>query len=140
MSYIYLFTWICIMLSVRMVVGPGIGSALYSNVMQHRQQHYVTMLAQDFDRTDTQTAADYDRTAYGMRMQGCSGTAAENVAAMSVKGKVQVQATLSAIKEMSGWTFYGCMISMLSVLFYPYRKRNLSAWHDSIPNRSLKRR
>lgn len=140
MPYKYLSTWICIMLSVRMVVGPGIGSALYSNVMQHRQQHYVTMLAQDYDRTDTQTAADYDRTAYGMRMQGSSGTDAENVAAMSVKGKVQVQATLSAIKEMSGWTFYGCMISMLFVLIYPYRKRNLSAWHDSNPNRSLKRR
>ena len=42
------------------------------------------------------------------------------MAAISAKGKVQVQATLSAVKEMSGWTFYGCMISMLFVLVYPY--------------------
>ena len=49
------------------------------------------------------------------------------MAAISAKGKVQVQATLSAVKEMSGWTFYGCMISMLFVLVYPYRKRKLSA-------------
>lgn len=113
-----------------MVIGPGIGSALYSNVLQHRQQHYVTMFAQDIDRTDTQSASSYDQTAQGMRWQGRSETEAENIAAMSAKGKVQVQATLSAVKEMSGWTFYVCMISMLFVLIYPYRKRNLSAWRD----------
>lgn len=128
MPYKYLSTWICIMLSVRMVIGPGIGSALYSNVLQHRQQHYVTMFAQDVDRTDTQTASSYDQTP-GMRWQGRSETEAENMAAMSAKGKVQVQATLSAVKEMSGWTFYGCIISMLFVLIYPYKKK-LSAWRD----------
>lgn len=31
------------------------------------------------------------------------------MAALSTKGRVQVQATLAAVKEMSGWTFYGCM-------------------------------
>ncbi len=35
---------------------------------------------------------------------------AQNMAAMSAKGKVQVQATLITIKEMAGWTFYGCLI------------------------------
>lgn len=72
MPYKYLSTWICIMLSVRMVIGPGIGSALYSNVLQHRQQHYVTMFAQDVDRTDTQTASSYDQTLQGMRWQGAA--------------------------------------------------------------------
>ena len=118
------------MLSVRMVIGPGIGSALYSNVLQHRQQHYVTVFAKDIDRVDTLAAATYDQTAYGMRLQGRSETEAENMAAMSAKGKIQVQATLSAVKEMSGWTFYGCMLSMLFVLIYPYKKRKLSAWRD----------
>ena len=130
MPFKYLSTWICIMLSVRMVIGPGIGSALYSNVLQHRQQHYVTVFAKDIDRVDTQAAATYDQTAYGMRLQGRSETEAENMAAMSAKGKIQVQATLSAVKEMSGWTFYGCMLSMLFVLIYPYKKRKLSAWRD----------
>ncbi len=130
MPFKYLSTWICIMLSVRMVIGPGIGSALYSNVLQHRQQHYVTVFAKDIDRVDTQAAATYDQTAYGMRLQGRSETEAENMAAMSAKGKIQVQATLSAVKEMSDWTFYGCMLSMLFVLIYPYKKRKLSAWRD----------
>ena len=60
MPFKYLSTWICIMLSVRMVIGPGIGSALYSNVLQYRQQHYVTVFAKDIDRVDTQAAATYE--------------------------------------------------------------------------------
>lgn len=127
MPYKYLSTWICIMLTVRMALGPGIGTALYTNVLQNRQQYYVTRFAHDMDRVETQTAASYDQTVRGMRYQGKSETEAENMAAISTKGKIQVQATLSAVKEMSGWTFYGCMISMLFVLVYPYRKRKLSA-------------
>ena len=128
MPFKYLSTWICVMLSVRMVIGPGVGAALYSGVLQNRQQHYVTMFAQDVDRVDTQSASAYDQTAYGMCLQGRSQAEAETMAAMSAKGKVQVQATLSAVKEMAGWTFYGCMASMLFVLIYPYKKRKLSAW------------
>ncbi len=127
MPYKYLSTWICIMLTVRMVIGPGIGTALYTNVLQQRQQYYVTCFAQDVDRVELQAAASYDQTVKGMRYQGKSETEAENMAALSAKGKLQVQATLSAVKEMSGWTFYGCMLSMFFVLIYPYRKRELSA-------------
>ena len=127
MPYKYLSTWICIMLSVRMVLGPCVGTALYTNVLQHRQQNYITRFAHDVDRVEVRNAASYDQTVRGMRYQGKSETEAENMAAISTKGKVQVQATLSAVKEMSGWTFYGCMISMLFVLVYPYRKRKLSA-------------
>ena len=62
MPYRYLSTWICIMLTVRMVIGPGIGTALYTNVLQERQQHYITRFAQDTDRTHLQAAASYDQT------------------------------------------------------------------------------
>lgn len=88
------------------------------------------MFAQDVDRINPQSAADYDQTVNGMRWQGRSETEAEHMAATSTKGKIQVQATLSAVKEISGWTFYGCIISMLFVLIYPYKKRELSAWRE----------
>ena len=61
----------------------------------------------------------------GMKMQGKSVTEAENMAAMSLKGKVQVQATLTAIKEMAGWTFYGCLVCAGMVLAVPWTKRKL---------------
>ena len=125
MPYRYMSTWVCIMLTVRMIIGPSIGSALYSNVLQERQQHYVTRFAQDFDRMDSKTAADYQRTVQGMMYQGKSETEAQQMAAMSLKGKVQVQATLTAVKEMAGWTFYGCMICAGVILLVPWRKKRL---------------
>ena len=50
---------------------------------------------------------------------------AHNMAAMSVKGRIQVQATLSAVKEMAGWTIYAGVICMIFVLVVPYPKRKL---------------
>ena len=50
---------------------------------------------------------------------------AQNMAAMSTKGKVQVQATLVSIKEMAGWTFYGCLLCAGLMLVLPWRKRNI---------------
>lgn len=126
MPYRFLSTWVCIMLTVRMIIAPGIGSALYSNVLQYRQQYYVTRFAHDFDRTQAETAATYDQTVRGMRYQGRSEAEAEHMAALSLKGKIQVQATLTTIKEMAGWTFYGCLLCAGMVLAVPWTKRRLT--------------
>lgn len=132
MPYKYLSTWICIMLTVRMVMGPGIGTALYTNVMQHRQQHYVTRFAQDRDLLNPEVAASYVQTVKGMQYQGKSEQEAEQMAAMSAKGSVQVQATLSAVKEMSGWTFYSCMACAVFFLLFPWRKRKLEPYAATV--------
>ena len=132
MPYKYLSTWICIMLTVRMVMGPSIGTALYTNVMQHRQQHYVTRFAQDRDLLNPEVAASYSQTVKGMQYQGKSEQEAEQMAAMSAKGSVQVQATLSAVKEMSGWTFYGCMACAIFFLLFPWKKRKLEPFAATV--------
>ena len=46
-------------------------------------------------------------------------------AAISTKGRIQVQATLSAVKEMAGWTLYACLICMIFAVVIPYPKRKL---------------
>ena len=129
MPYRLLSTWVCIMLTVRMIIAPGIGSALYSNVLQYRQQYYTTRYAHDRDRTTTDIANRYDQTSRGLQAQGRSGTEAEVMAAMSTKGEVQVQATISAIKEMAGWTVYGCLACSALVLLARWPKRDIS--HDT---------
>ena len=48
------------------------------------------------------------------------------MAALSLKGKIQVQATLTTIKEMAGWTFYGCLLCAGVVLAVPWTKRQLT--------------
>ena len=125
MPFKYLSTWICIMLTVRMVLGPGIGGAIYSNVLQERQQHYITRYAQNVDLVNPEASASYTNTVQGMQYQGKSETEAHNMAAMSFKGRIQVQATLSAVKEMAGWTIYAGVICMIFVLVVPYPKRKL---------------
>ena len=125
MPFKYLSTWICIMLTVRMVLGPGIGGAIYSNVLQERQQHYITRYAQNVDLVNPEASASYTNTVQGMQYQGKSETEAHNMAAMSVKGRIRVQATLSAVKEMAGWTIYAGVICMIFVLVVPYPKRKL---------------
>ena len=125
MPFKYLSTWICIMLTVRMVLGPGIGGAIYSNVLQERQQHYITRYAQNVDLVNPEASASYTNTVQGMQYQGKSETEAHNMAAMSVKWRIQVQATLSAVKEMAGWTIYAGVICMIFVLVVPYPKRKL---------------
>ena len=126
MPYKLLSTWVCIMLTVRMIIGPGIGSALYSNVMQERQQYYITRYAQDNDRMNQAVAANYDQTARGMQYQGRSETEAQQMASISTKGKIQVQAMISTIKEMAGWTIYGCLACALIIVVVPWPKRNIS--------------
>lgn len=125
MPFKYLSTWICIMLTVRMVLGPGIGGAIYSNVLQERQQHYITRYAQNVDLVNLEASSSYSNTVQGMQYQGKSETEAHNMAAMSVKGRIQVQTTLSAVKEMAGWTIYAGVICMIFVLVVPYPKRKL---------------
>ena len=125
MPYKFLSTWVCIMLTVRMIVAPGIGSALYSNVLQYRQQYYITRYSHDYNRTETSTDATYKQTIRGMKAQGRSDAEAETMAAMSLKGNVQVQATLSAVKEMAGWTFYACFACAGIVIAVPWTKQRL---------------
>ena len=137
MPYRLMSTWVCIMLSVRMIIGPGIGSAVYANVFQERQQYYVTRYAHDFDRTSPETAAAYEQTVRGMKYQGKSDADAETMAAMSLKGKVQVQATLSALKEMAGWTIYGCAACVLVILIVPWKKRRLEELTDEYLMRNI---
>ena len=70
-------------------------------------------------------SASFLGTVQGMKYQGKSETEARNMAAISTKGRIQVQATLSALKELAGWTIYGGLICMIFVLVVPYPKRKL---------------
>lgn len=124
MPYKYFSTWICIMLTFRMVIGPGIGTAAYGAAFQERQQHYVERYADRVDRMNPEASATYDRTVMGMRYQGKDVAEAHQMASISTKGRVQVQASLSAVKEMSGWTFYACMGVVVLIVLLPLRKRS----------------
>ena len=125
MPYKFLSSWICTMITIRMVIAPTLGAAVYTNALQERQQNYVTSYAQDIDLLHPDASASFMSTVRGMSYQGKSKAEAVNMAAMSVKGRVQVQATLVAVKEMAGWTLYACLACAIFVLVVPYPKRKL---------------
>ena len=125
MPYKFLSSWICTMITIRMVIAPSLGAAVYTNALQERQQNYVTRYAQDIDLLHPDASASFMSTVRGMSYQGKSKAEAVNMAAMSVKGRVQIQATLAAVKEMAGWTLYACLACAIFVLVVPYSKRKL---------------
>jgi len=125
MPYKFLSSWICTMLTIRMVLAPSIGAAFYTNMLQERQQHYVTRYAQNVDMLNPDASASFTGTMHGMQFQGKEKTEAIQMAATSIKGRIQVQATLSAVKEMAGWTLYACLFCTIFALVVPYPKRKL---------------
>ena len=106
-----------------MVLAPSIGTALSSNVLQERQQHYITRYAQNVDMIHPEASASFMQTVQGMQYQGKSKQEAVNMAATSTKGRIQVQATLSAVKEMAGWTLYACLFFIKFSYSYPMMQR-----------------
>lgn len=131
MPYKFLSSWICTMITIRMVIAPSLGAAVYTNALQERQQNYVTRYAQDIDLLHPDASASFMSTVRGMSYQGKSKAEAVNMAAMSVKGRVQVQATLVAVKEMAGWTLYACLACAIFVLVVPYSKRKLVSYSQT---------
>lgn len=125
MPYKFLSSWICTMLTIRMVIAPSVGAAVYSNVLQERQQHYVTRYAQNVDMLNPEASSSFMGTLQGMQYQGKSKTEAVNMAATSTKGRIQMQATLSTVKEMAGWTLYACFFCAIFTLIIPYTKRKV---------------
>ena len=122
----YFSTWICIMLTVRMVVGPVTGAAAYTNALQERQQNYITRFAQHVDAVNQEASQAYRRTYMGMKYQGKNEQEAQHMAALSTKGKLQMQAMILTVKDLAGWTVWGCLGAILLTLLLPYRKRDIS--------------
>ena len=93
----YFVTWLFLMIAVRNVIAPAVGTSVYGNWLQERQQHYVTRLAQDVRMDDPR-------------------------ASFAMTAPVRLQATLVAMKDITGSTVWLCLGSMTLVLLIPYYK------------------
>lgn len=104
----YLATFVFLMIWMRNAIAPVVGTAVYSNWLNHRQQYYVTRLSQDVDAVRTATPV------------------ASPLAAASLKGRVVRQATIVAMRDITGYTVLLLSASALLVLIMPYRKGETS--------------
>lgn len=111
------------MVAVRNVVAPAIGTSVYANWLQERQQHYITHFAQDVRLDNPQSSAPFVQAAYLGQWQGKDSFEASRWASTLIKGQVSLQATLVAMKDITGSTIWICMGSVLLVLCVPYYKQ-----------------
>lgn len=118
----YMTTYIFVMLLFRNALAPVAGMSLYTNWLQERQQHYIHRLAQNVDY-ENQQAATYD---YGMRRmgqaKGGSTLEAQQLSATAMRGKITVQATLVAMRDITGTTIWLLVGTIAFVLFFPYHR------------------
>lgn len=119
----YFGAWVFVMLTFRSVIGPAVGTALYNNAINERTLYYTNRLSQDVDQMNPEIAGTFNMTQMGSMLQGKSYEDALILASMSVKGQIQVQGTLAALKETTGCTIYGGIACMALTLIIPYKKR-----------------
>lgn len=92
----YLVTFVFLMILSRNAIAPVIGSSLYSNWLYERQQHYITRLVE----TSTTSSASI----------------------VASKMNLTKQATLLAMKDITGKTIWMILATGLIVMILPYHK------------------
>lgn len=118
----YFPTWLFLMVAVRNVVAPAIGTSVYGNWLQERQQYYVTRLVQEVRGDNPQSSAQFLLAARAGQVWGKDSFEASRLASTVMKGKVSLQATLVAMKDITGFTVWICAGAAALVLLLPYYK------------------
>ena len=118
----YLATFVFLMIWMRNGIAPVIGSSVYANWMNHRQQYQVTRLVQTVDSENVLAANTFAQTKR-MGLAGGKGTTeAEQLAATSLKGRITIQSAIVAMKDISGQTVLLLLGTAVMVLLLPYHK------------------
>lgn len=115
-------SWIFVMLTFRSALGPAVGVSVYSNLLHHRQEQHITNMTEYADASNADFLSAYNRSVMGGKMKGHSEEDAHTLATLSSKGKIQQQAMLITLKELTGWTIYLCMGCILLAFVLPYPK------------------
>ena len=118
----YLVTFVFIMIWMRNTIAPVVGSSLYSNWFNERQRYYISRLAQDVSIEQPLTATSFMQIKQMGLAQGKTTLEAEQLSVTSLKGKVTVQATLVAMKDITGNTIWLLLGTAVLVMVLPYHK------------------
>lgn len=118
----YLATFVFLMIWMRNSIAPVIGTSIYTNWLNERQQYHITRLAQEVTSTDRLTVVNHSQYKAVAKASGKGDLQAEQFSAVALKGKVTVQATIVAMKEITGNTVILILIATGIVCILPYYK------------------
>lgn len=119
----YLATFVFLMIWMRNAIAPAVGSSLYANWLNHKQQHYVTRLAQTVDNENALAVSAFMQTKRMGQLGGKGTMEAEQLAATSLQGRIMVQSTIVAMKDITGQTVWLLLGAAGMALLLPYHKR-----------------
>ena len=119
----YLATFVFLMIWMRNGIAPVIGSSVYANWMNQRQQYNITRLVQTVDSENMLASSTFAQTKRMGQAGGKGTTEAEQLATTSLKGRVAVQSAIVAMKDITGQTVLLLLGTAGMVLLLPYHKK-----------------
>lgn len=118
----YLATFVFLMIWMRNAIVPVVGTSVYTNWLNHRQQYYITRLAQDVDAQNVLASTAFVQTQRMGQARGKSTLEATQLATTSIKGHIVVQATIVAMRDITGKTILLLLCASALTLLLPYYK------------------
>lgn len=118
----YLVTFVFLMIWMRNSIAPVIGASIYSNTLNERQQYHITRLSENIDPTNPLAAETYARDMLVGRSTGKGSYEAQQFSTLAMKGRVTVQATIVAIKEITGNTVIMILVTAVIAFLLPYHR------------------
>lgn len=118
----YLVTFVFLMIWMRNSIAPVIGASIYSNTLNERQQYHITRLSENIDPTNSLAAETYARNILVGRSTGKGSYEAQQFSTLAMKGRVTVQATIVAMKEITGNTVIMILVTAVIAFLLPYHR------------------
>lgn len=118
----YLVTFVFLMIWMRNSIAPVIGASIYSNTLNERQQYHITRLSENIDPTSPLAAETYARNMLVGRSTGKGSYEAQQFSTLAMKGRVTVQATIVAMKEITGNTVIMILVTAVIAFLLPYHR------------------
>lgn len=118
-----LATFVFLMIWMRNAIAPVIGFSIYSNWLNHKQQYYITRLSQTVDTENIFAVTPFLQIRHMGQAEGKGTTEAEQLATTSLKGRITVQSTIVAMKDITGQTVLLLLGVAGVTLLLPYHKK-----------------
>lgn len=119
----YLATFVFLMIWMRNSIAPVIGASIYSNWMNERQQYHISVLSEEIIASNPLIAQSHAKNMIIAKASGKGSFESEQFSSLAIKGKVTIQATIVAMKEITGNTVIIILIAAGITFILPYHKK-----------------
>ena len=118
----YLATFVFLMIWMRNSIAPVIGASMYSNWLNDRQQYHISVLSEEIVASNPSAAQTNAQNMTIAKATGKGSFESERFSSMVMRGKVTIQGTIVAMKEITGNTVILILIAAGITIIFPYYK------------------